>query len=463
MTTGEKRTAEHLIAVVEDDETTRRILGDFLADCNSEIKAFETAGAISRFLEESGPPDCLLLDVRLPDAEGLGLFEEIRANYPDLPVILITAFGNTDQAVLAMTRGAYYYFTKPLDFLLLRRTVSDLLEKTSLKRQIREITKVRSSFGIIGQSGGIREAVRRVRLVTDLPTTVLITGETGTGKELIARAIHDAGVRSSKPFVAINCAAVPDALLESELFGYEKGAFTGAGQSKPGIMEMANRGTIFLDEVGDLPMALQAKLLRVIETREVERLGAVQSRKLDLRFVVATNQDLAVMVAQGRFRRDLYFRLNSFPIHLPPLRDRLEDLPLLIFHFLQELNEICQRRVEVLEPAVMAALASHRWPGNVREVRNVLETAVICCPGRELQLRHLPPLGGGKTPPPPPAYSSLSEFEREAVIRALRDAGGNRSAAAKMLGITRNQVRYRIKKYGLDEESERSSSDIGSL
>ncbi len=459
----EKRAPEHLVAVVEDDETTRLVLGELLADCNSEVLSFDTAESITRFLADSGPPDCLLLDIRLPDAEGLGLFERIRGDYPDLPVILVTAFGNADQAVLAMTRGAYYYFTKPLDFLLLRRTVSDLLEKTSLKRQLREITKFRSSFGIIGQSRGIREAVRRVRLVTDLPTTVLITGETGTGKELIARAIHDAGVRAAKPFVAVNCAAVPDALLESELFGYEKGAFTGAGQSKPGIFEAANRGTIFLDEIGDLPLALQAKLLRVIETREVERLGALQSRKLDLRFVVATNQDLNALVAQNRFRRDLYFRLNSFPINLPPLRDRMGDLPILVFHLLQELNQMCQRRVEVVDPAVMTTLSGYRWPGNIRELRNVLETAVICCPGRELQMGHLPPLAGWKSSPAPVASSSLSEFEREAVTQALRDAGGNRSAAAKILGITRNQVRYRIKKYGLDEEFERSNSDLGPL
>jgi two-component system response regulator AtoC len=452
--------SEQVVVLVDDDLAARKILSDLLNDAGCSVCSFGLGKDVVEHLRTEGSADCILLDVRLPDVDGLTLFQLLRNDYPGIPVILMTGYGNADQAVRAMTQGAYYYFTKPLDLLLVRRTVCELLEKLRLKRQVAEMTKARANYGLIGQSAPIRETLRRVRLVADLQTTVLITGETGTGKELVARAIHEAGRRCAQPFVAFNCAAIPDTLLESELFGYEKGAFTGAGQSKPGKFELADRGTLFLDEIGDLPPALQAKLLRVLEDREVERLGGVHKKRVDVRFVAATHHSPSELLTGDRFRQDLYYRLASFEIRLPRLRDRVEDLPLLVFHFLEELNRTCRRSVEVVNPAVMDFFRNYPWPGNIRELRNVLESAVICCPGRELQLDHLPGSTPGKVVEHRSDLTALSQLEREAVTRALEQAKGNRTAAARLLGISRNQVRYRIKKYGLAEDSEETGSGV---
>jgi len=451
---------EHLVVQVDDDSAARRIVSDLLTDAGCSVRSFSSGKEVIEYLHGHGKADCILLDVRLPDVDGLSLFQLLRNDYPGIPVILMTGFGNVDQAVSAMTQGAYYYFTKPVDLLLLRRTVCELLEKIRLQRQIVEMTKARANFGLIGQSNAIRETIRRVKLVADLQTTVLITGETGTGKELVARAIHEGGRRCGQPFIAFNCAAIPDTLLESELFGYEKGAFTGAGHSKPGKFELADRGTLFLDEIGDLPSALQAKLLRVLEDREVERLGGVHMKKVDVRFLAATHHSPSDLLTGDRFRQDLYYRLASFEIRLPPLRERVDDLPLLVFHFLGELNRTCRRTVQVVNPAVMDFFTNYPWPGNIRELRNMLETAVICCPGREMQLEHLPGPARSAAVCNRADLPALSQLEREAVTRALEQAKGNRTVAARLLGISRNQVRYRIKKYGLAEDSEESGSGV---
>lgn len=440
--------SEPLIVLAEDDLSTQKVVCDFLQDLNCEVLAFASGKQVWDHLCAHPAPDCLLLDIRLPDLSGLEIFQRVHDLHPSLPVILITGFGNTDQAVQAIKQGAYYYFTKPIDFLLLQRTVGELLEKIRLRRQLARLQDGRDEFGLVGQHPSILQVRQRIRQVADLPTTVIITGETGTGKELVARALHAGGTRRSKPLVAINCAALPESLLESELFGFDKGAFTGATQGKPGKVELAHGGSLLLDEVGEMPLALQAKLLRVIETKTVERLGSVRGLQVDVRFLAATNRDLAELVTRGQFRQDLYFRLNPFEICLPPLRSRLDDIPLLIQHFLDELNRSYNRQIESVDPSVLEAFRRYDWPGNVRELKHILEGAAILCDTKRLKLAHLAPR---------PAWSDnvsrrssrLASVEESALVEALQRSKGNQSAAARELGISRNQMRYKMKKYGL--------------
>ena len=438
------------VVVGEDDPVSRKLVTDFLADLDCSVTSYASGGALWERLEADGPPDCLLLDIRLPDLDGLEIFRRVRERWPALPVILITGQGSTDEAVAAMKHGAHYYFTKPVDFLLLQRTVGELLARRRLESELVEASGVAGRHGIIGRSPRIRRVVEQIDLVADLPTTVLVTGETGTGKELVARALHEGGARRAGPFVAVNCAAVPENLLESELFGYERGAFTGASQSKPGKLELAHGGTLLLDEVGDMALALQGKLLRVLEDRLVERLGGTSARQVDLRFVAATNRDLERKVAEGSFREDLYHRLNLFRITLPPLRERADDIPLLAHHLLRRVALAYGREIREIDPAAMEALCRHDWPGNVRELRHVLEGATIVCRGAVLERAHLPPRpawsGSSATPRP----SRLADLERTALREALAKAKGNQSAAARALNITRNQLRYKLKKHGLD-------------
>lgn len=368
-----------LVILVEDDSDTRKLIQDFLLDLGCEVLPFASGKDAWEHLDSGPPPDCLLLDIRLQDMDGREIFRRAQRRHPSLPVILMTAFGNTREGVEAMKEGAHYYFTKPVDFLLLRRTVGELLEKRRLQRELERLRDgARDRYGLVGETPSMRRALERIEMVADHPTTVLITGETGTGKELVAHAIHRASGRRDRPFVVVNCAAVPESLLESELFGYERGAFTGAARSKPGKLEKAHRGTLFLDEVGDMPLALQGKLLRVLEDKVVERLGALEGREVDVRFLAATNRNLPETVASGEFRHDLYYRLNLFEIPLPPLRDRQDDIPLLALHFVRELSPRYQREVRSIEPRALEALRAFDWPGNVRELKNVIESALIC-------------------------------------------------------------------------------------
>jgi two-component system NtrC family response regulator len=438
------------VVVAEDDAASRKLVVDFLGDLGCTVSAFSSGAEVWAHLAGNAPPDCLLLDIRLPGIDGLEIFRRVHESWPQVAVILITGQGSTHEAVQAMKDGAHYYFTKPIDFLLLRRTVSELLERRRLEDALARASGADADHGIVGGSPEIRAVRERIDLVADLPATVLITGETGTGKELVARAVHARGGRRDAPFVAVNCAAVPENLLESELFGFERGAFTGAARSKPGKLELAEGGTLLLDEIGDMPMSLQGKLLRVIEDRLVERLGGTSARRVDVRFLAATNRDLERRVREGSFRDDLYHRLNLFPIALPPLRERRDDIPLLAHHLLGKLALAYRKEIREIEPAVVEALLRHDWPGNVRELRHVLEGAVIVCQGPVLLRSQLPPRPAWSGRPAGESPSRLEELERKALVEALERCGGNQSAAARELSISRNQLRYKLKKHGLD-------------
>jgi DNA-binding NtrC family response regulator len=436
--------------VAEDDPVSSRIVGDFLADLGCTVSRFASGAAAWEHLLAGGPPDCLLLDIRLPELDGLEIFRRSRERWPHLAVILITGQGSTDEAVAAMKGGAHYYFTKPIDFLLLRRTVGELLERRRLEAALARAGHSGADHGIIGESSAMRAVRGQIDLVADLPATILITGETGTGKELVARAIHASGGRREGPFIAVNCAAVPEPLLESELFGYERGAFTGASRTKPGKLELADRGTLLLDEVGDMPASIQGKLLRVLEDRMVERLGGTSARHVDVRFIAATNRDLERRVADGAFREDLYHRLHLFRITLPPLRARPDDVPLLAHHLLAQVGAGYRKDIRTIDAAVLDAFQRYDWPGNVREMRNVLESAIIVCPGPVLERGHLPPRAAWSPQTPASGPSRLAAVERRALTEALERAGGNQSAAARELNITRSQLRSRLRKHGLD-------------
>jgi two-component system NtrC family response regulator/two-component system response regulator HydG len=371
-----------------------------------------------------------------------------------MPVILMTAYGNTDEAVAAMRDGALYYFTKPVNFPLLLRLVAETLEKRSLQHQVAELRAQFAPPGrprIVGSSRAIRTALAQADAVAALDTTVLLTGETGTGKDVFAEYIHRHSRRREKPFVAINCAALPEPLLESELFGHERGAFTGAVGRKPGRFELASGGTLFLDEVGDMSLALQAKLLRALESGDVSPLGSTRPVQVDVRMIGASNHDLAAAVAARTFREDLYYRLHVFPIALPPLRERPEDVPALAALFLQEYGSLMGKPLGGFDAPALNALQAYRWPGNVRELRHVIERVAILCTAPTITLADLPPMVAQAHPA---SHSSdavprgLAEIERETILGALADAGGNQSQAARALGITRNQIQYWLRTKG---------------
>ena len=439
---------EARVLLAEDDGHARGIVEELLSELDCRIDSFADGGEVLAHLEGSPSPTCAVLDIRLPGADGLEIFRRLREEHPETAVILMTGYGNTDEAVEAMQGGAHYYFTKPVDFLLLRRIVEEILEKARLREKLEEARRSRGDHGILTRDPTMEAVLDRLQLVAGLPTTVLVQGETGTGKELVARALHRGSGREGH-FVVVNCAAIPSDLLESELFGHERGAFTGAVQAKAGKLEGADGGTLFLDEVAELPTPLQAKILRVLEGHGVERVGGTRTRSVDVRFVAASHRNLQEAVREGSFREDLYHRLTPFTLELPPLRKRPDDIPLLAHHFLRELAEAYDRPVRALAPEALQALRAHDWPGNVRELRNVLEGAVIVCPGETLELAHLPPRPAWAEPRSD-APSTLEEMERRAIEDALRRYEGNRSAAARSLGITRNQIRYKIDKHGIE-------------
>lgn len=437
------------VLLAEDDDHTRGVVEELLSELDCRVESFADGGKALTHLKTAPAPACALLDVRLPGADGLEIFHRLREESPETPVILVTGYGSTDQAVRAMQEGAHYYFTKPVDFLLLRRTVEEILEKVRLRRELEEARRDGQDHGILTRDPAMLAVLERLDLVAELPTTVLIQGETGTGKELVARALHRKSGREGR-FVIVNSAAIPADLLESELFGHERGAFTGAVQAKPGKLEQADDGTLFLDEVGELPPPLQAKILRVLEGHAVERVGGSRRREVDVRFVAATLRDLQGAVSDDSFREDLYHRLTPFTLELPPLRERPDDIPLLAHHFVRELAEAYDRPVRNLGPTALQALQAHDWPGNVRELRNVLEGAVIVCSGETLEVGHLPARPAWSDRESDEGPSTLEELERRAIEEALRRHDGNRTAAARSLGITRNQIRYKIDKHGLE-------------
>jgi len=446
------------ILIIDDERLVRWSLAQKMTRWGYEVVEAESAAAGLRALTEESP-DLLLLDMKLPDAKGTDVLEELRKSWPELPVVMITAFGVIEDVVTAMRLGAYDFITKPVDDAKLQSAVIHALEAASLKKTIaayRQIEKSKDIGGpIVGETPVMRQLLDVVRKLAESEASiVLLQGESGTGKDLLAQTIHRWSRRSEAPFLAINCSAIPANLLESELFGYEKGAFTDAKQQKRGLVELADEGTLFLDEISSLDLSLQAKLLRFLETNTFKRVGGLRDIDVDLRVVAATNQDLDALGREGRFRKDLFYRLNVCPVHIPTLAKRRDDILPLARHFIVQYNKKFNKAIRGLEPAAEELFVRYGWPGNVRELKNAIERAMIFEDGPFISAGHVPiriegPAADAAAAVPAPAVPeglSLPEAERRMVVQALEKAGGNKSLAARMLGISRDTLRYRLAK-----------------
>jgi two-component system response regulator HydG len=454
--------------IIEDNETMREGMTEVVAGLGHEaVAASSGAQGLERFREKK--PDFVITDLKMSGLDGLEVLRRCRALDPDVPVLVITAFGTIEVAVEAMKEGAFDFLTKPFSPDVLRLKVERGLEARRARARVERLAReneilrgeVEAGLGeIIGASPAVRKVFEILDKVAPSDSSVLVTGESGTGKELVARALHRRSRRASGPFVKVNCGALTETLLESELFGHEKGAFTGAIRRKLGRFELADGGTLFLDEVGDVSPGLQTKLLRVLQEREFERVGGEETLRVDVRVIAATNKDLREEVAAGRFRQDLYWRLHVIPIHLPPLRERLEDIPLLAAHFLEKLRPRTRHRVREIEPDAMARLRSYRWPGNIRELENVLEQALVFASGEVLRAEDLPERLGASEPrgqipvpdPSRPLPEILDELERALVLRAYEKAGGVKTETARLLGIKPSALYYKLEKYGILEK-----------
>jgi DNA-binding NtrC family response regulator len=445
------------ILVVEDEEKLRRVIELQLMSAGFDV---DKAAAAEEALKIVDRADMVLTDLKLPNMDGLEFLGLIRRQNAVVPVVMMTAFGSVETAVEAMKAGATDFLLKPFSLDHLMQVVQKALEMRALRdenRTLKEELGRRYEFdNIIGRSPAMQEIFATIERVGPTRATVLLTGESGVGKDLIARAIHFHSPRKDRPLVKINCTAIPENLMESELFGYEKGAFTGAQTAKPGKFEQADTGTVFLDEIGDVPAPIQVKLLRVLQEREFERLGSNTTRHIDVRLVAATNQDLRAALEQGTFREDLYYRLNVVPLNIPPLRERKPDIPFLANHFVRKLAPDTGCRVEAITDAAMERLMSYHWPGNVRELENVIERSLVMATGTELdaadiKLENAPrPRAQSDAPNFLPEGLTLDQYEQEIIREALKRADGNKSQAARLLGLTRNALRYRLTQMGLE-------------
>jgi len=439
--------------VVDDDAAIRELLGYMLERAGFAVEAFASGADV---LAVAGRvPDAVLLDLMMPEVDGVEVLKELKRRMPELPVVILTAVNDVSRAVEVTKLGAFDYLVKPVDE---RRLLSVLRHAVSVRRLEREVERLRGELGerfhlrrIVGSSAAMRRVYDQIERVKDSDISVFISGESGTGKELVARAIHYGSRRASGPFVDVNCAAIPESLQESELFGHEKGAFTGAVAAYAGRFEQAQGGTIFLDEVGEMSPSTQARLLRVLQERTLQRIGGTRRIELDVRVISASNTDLEEAVREGRFRQDLYYRLVVFPIQLPPLRERREDIPLLVEHFLEKHAADAGRRVRRVHPDALRRLLAHDWPGNVRELENVIHRALLVCDGEEIAPDDLPPeLGRLATAPAAEEVPmSLEELERWAIERAVAACGGNLSEAARRLGIGRSTLYRKMQQYGI--------------
>jgi DNA-binding NtrC family response regulator len=468
--------APQTILVVDDEINLRKVLEAQLRREGYRVLAASDGDEAWQLLSTE-PVDVLLSDLRMPGLDGMQLLEKVGERFRGVPVVILTAHGTVDTAVDAMKLGAFDYLTKPFD----KEELRAIIAKAAAHARLRDSEPgVRHSgggsrYGIVGQSPALDEVFRTIEKVAASPTTVLITGESGTGKELIADAIHQESPRAKKPLIKINCAAIPKDLIESELFGYERGAFTGAVTSKPGRFELAHEGTLFLDEINSIPLEMQVKLLRALQSGSFERVGGVSTTRVDVRLVAASNRDLAEEVAAERFREDLFYRLNVVHIALPPLRERLDDLPLLVERFIEKFNARLGKSVRGLSEGAFARLTTYDWPGNIRELENVIERAVLFSEGDEVTADELPnALRGSAEPhrrePEPPAEAPsparlpvgpLKEIirrhthslERDLIGRALEETGGNVTRAARRLEISRKSLQNKMKDFGLRADS----------
>lgn len=441
------------ILYIDDEISALKAISAILKKAGFEVLMATTAEEGISILKESHL-DCLLLDYRLPGMDGIDLLRWLKYSEINIPTVMLTAYGTIEKAVEAMKLGAFHYLIKPVDTELLINVLKEAIEKSS--KHFKETEKSVSPFPeIIGKSKAMQEVFYIMEMVAESNANVLITGESGTGKELVARAIHKKSLRNTKPFIIVDCTTIPEALLESELFGHEKGAFTGAVERKIGLFELAHEGTVFLDEIGELPMFLQKKLLRFLQEKEIQRIGSTARIKIDVRVISATNRDLEKSVKEGTFREDLYWRLNVVRINLPPLRERKEDIPLLVNHFLNKYSKENNKPIPQLDPEVMNALMNYDWPGNVRELANVIERAVVLSLSGIISMKHLPRRIQEKTGWRDFKNSlNLLEVEKSLILKALNATGWNQTKAAQILGISRKQLRTKMKNHGLLPESE---------
>jgi two-component system response regulator AtoC len=464
------------ILVADDEPNLRRVLEAQLRRDGFDVIGVEDGRAALEALAEHHV-DVVITDLRMPHVDGMALLKHVVAEFPRVPVIMITAHGTVDTAVEALKLGAFDYITKPFD----RDELKSAIRKAARTRELSQTTAsnataVGGRFRIIGQSPKMTEVFDVIERVADTPSTVLVTGESGTGKELVARALHEYSRRAKKPFVRVNCAAIPTELLEAELFGYERGAFTGAVTSKPGRFELAHEGTLFLDEIAEIPPSMQVKLLRALQEQEFERVGGIKTIRVDVRLVAATNRNLEVEIREGRFREDLYYRLNVVHVELPPLRERQGDIPLLLGHFVDRYNERLGRNVTGFSEEAQALLAQYDFPGNIRELENLVERCLLFCDGDRVEVEHLPESvrrararrAGEAVPSEPPSYDEILEsdentglkdmvreattrMERAIIERALEKTGGNVTHAARLLRISRKSLQIKMKELNLRE------------
>ena len=447
------------ILIIEDEKPSAEALREFLLDKGYEVEiACSGAEGIEKF--SSSTFDIVLLDWKLPDMEGDRVFERLREINPAVPVIFITAYGMIERAVNVLRKGAFYYMTKPIELEELLHLIKEAEEKINLRREVevlRETVKEKFSFeNFVANSGLMQDVLSLAMRAAKSNANILITGESGTGKEMLARIIHNASYRAQGPFVAVNLAALPETLIESELFGAEKGAYTGADRTRPGKFQIASGGTLFLDEISEIPPSVQVKLLRVIQEREIQPLGSAKTIKVDVRIISATNRDLRKMVDEGEFRQDLYYRLNVIEIHLPPLRKRKEEIPYLIEVFLKRYSKANKKQVKGLTREAMEALMRYHYPGNIRELENIIERAVVLTRGDYIGLEDLPfhvrnPETKGRK------VSALAERlrqeERRIILEALEETGWNQSEAARRLGLSESTLRYRMKTLGIKRKN----------
>jgi len=469
------------LLVVDDEANMRTVLTGLLSREGYVVEAAANGRAALETLERSGGNvHAVLTDLRMPEMDGMTLLEEIGRRYPGRPVVMLTAHGTVDTAVEAMKVGAFDFVTKPFNADELRAVMAKAVNTARAEMDAVEpmhggTVDAKGKFGMIGVSKPMQEIYEILDKVADTPTTVLITGESGTGKELVAQALHEHSSRAHRPFIRVNCAAIPQTLIESELFGHEKGAFTGAIASKPGRFELADKGTLFLDEIAEIPTEMQVKLLRAIQESSFERVGGLKTLKVDVRLIAATNRNLQQEVEEGRFREDLFYRLNVIPIHLPPLRERPADIPMLVSHMLERFNGRLKKGVTHLSNEAIAAFKSYGWPGNVREMENVLERLVLFCEGEEISLDLLPDelrsgsaaLAAGAAANAPRLDRDLTgrvsmkelvrettaQLEKELIVQALEQTGGNVTRASQLLMISRKSLQNKMKEFNLRDDS----------
>jgi nitrogen regulation protein NR(I) len=463
-------TAVPHVLIVDDELNIRRVLAAMLKREGYDVTTAADGEQALAVLQKT-PVHVVVTDLVMPRLGGLDLLRRASTDFPDVPVIVITAHGTVDSAVQALKAGAFDYITKPFE----QSELSKVIAKATRAHEIETQNVHGATDGekppLVGASSAMRQIYDVVGKVADSPSTVLITGESGTGKELVARELHRNSSRRDKPLIKVNCAAIPKDLVESELFGHEKGAFTGAIGSKPGRFELADGGTLFLDEIGEVPVEMQVKLLRALQESEFERVGGIKTIRVDVRLIAATNRDLEELIRDGRFRDDLYYRLNVVPIALPPLRDRREDIPMLVAHFLDKYNRRLGKRVERIEDEAMQLLLGYGWPGNIRELENLMERSVLFADEPVIRAHALPEALRDRAAPPPLPVASIApvatlaaggatsmkeivrhaqaELEKELISRALEETGGNVTRAAKRLQISRKSLQIKMKELGL--------------